>query len=61
MSNHQKMKAVGAYRYLALSDPESLVDLYIEKPIPTGHDLLVEGKSHLRQPCRLRRSGEKQL
>jgi NADPH2:quinone reductase len=45
MSNHQKMKAVGAYRYLALSNPESLVDLYIEKPIPTGRDLLVEVKA----------------
>ncbi|WP_410514957.1 zinc-binding alcohol dehydrogenase family protein [Paenibacillus sp. BR2-3] len=45
MSNHQKMKAVGAYRYLAISDPESLVDLYIEKPIPTGRDLLVEVKA----------------
>ncbi len=45
MSNHQKMKAVGAYRYLASSDPESLVDLYIEKPIPAGRDLLVEVKA----------------
>ena len=45
MINHQKMKAVGAYRYLPISDPESLVDLYIEKPIPTGRDLLVEVKA----------------
>lgn len=45
MSNVQKMKAVGAYRYLAISDPESLVDLFIEKPIPTGRDLLVEVKA----------------
>ncbi|MCD9024776.1 zinc-binding alcohol dehydrogenase family protein [Cohnella silvisoli] len=45
MSNNQKMKAVGAYRYLDLSDPESLVDLFIEKPIPTGRDLLVEVKA----------------
>ncbi|KRE41806.1 zinc-binding alcohol dehydrogenase family protein [Paenibacillus sp. Soil522] len=45
MSNHQKMKAVGAYRYLPLSDPECLVDLYIEKPIPTGRDLLVKVKA----------------
>lgn len=45
MSNHQKMKAVGAYRYLPLSDPESLVDLYIEKPVPTGRDLLVAVKA----------------
>ncbi|QWU16800.1 zinc-binding alcohol dehydrogenase family protein [Paenibacillus sophorae] len=45
MSNRQKMKAVGAYRYLPLSDPESLVDLHIEKPAPTGRDLLVEVKA----------------
>ncbi|MDT3428667.1 zinc-binding alcohol dehydrogenase family protein [Paenibacillus forsythiae] len=45
MINPPKMKAVGAYRYLPLSDPESLVDLYIEKPVPTGRDLLVEVKA----------------
>lgn len=45
MSNHPKMKAVGAYRYLPISNPESLVDLYIEKPVPTGRDLLVEVKA----------------
>ena len=45
MSNHQKMKAVGAYRYLPLADPECLVDLYIEKPVPTGRDLLVKVKA----------------
>ncbi|GGG13501.1 NADPH:quinone reductase [Paenibacillus albidus] len=45
MSNNQKMKAVGAYRYLAISDPESLVDLFIEKPLPAGRDLLVEVKA----------------
>lgn len=45
MSNHQKMKAVGAYRYLPLSDPKCLVDLYIEKPIPTGRDLVVNVKA----------------
>ncbi len=45
MNNHQKMKAVGAYRYLAITDPESLVDLFIEKPLPAGRDLLVEVKA----------------
>lgn len=45
MSNHQTMKAVGAYRYLPLSDPDSLVDLYIEKPVPTGRDLLIAVKA----------------
>ncbi|AKG37361.1 zinc-binding alcohol dehydrogenase family protein [Paenibacillus durus] len=45
MSNPLKMKAVGSYRYLPLSDPESLVDLHIEKPVPTGRDLLVKVKA----------------
>ncbi|AHV95457.1 zinc-binding alcohol dehydrogenase family protein [Paenibacillus sabinae] len=45
MSNPLNMKAVGSYRYLPLSDPESLVDLHIEKPVPTGRDLLVKVKA----------------
>lgn len=45
MSNLQKMKAVGACRYLPISDPDSLVDLYIEKPVPKGRDLLVAVKA----------------
>lgn len=36
------MKAVGLYRYLPITDPESLVDLEIETPSPTGRDLLVK-------------------
>ncbi|GAE28375.1 zinc-containing alcohol dehydrogenase [Halalkalibacter wakoensis JCM 9140] len=36
-----KMKAVGLYRYLPISDPESLLDVEIPKPTPQGHDLLV--------------------
>ncbi len=35
------MKAVGLTRYLPIDDPESLIDLEIEKPSPQGHDLLV--------------------
>jgi NADPH2:quinone reductase len=35
------MKAVGLTRYLPIDDPESLVDVEIEKPSPTGRDLLV--------------------
>ncbi|WP_078544537.1 zinc-binding alcohol dehydrogenase family protein [Litchfieldia alkalitelluris] len=35
------MKAVGLYRYLPVSNPESLVDIEIEKPKPLGRDLLV--------------------
>src|SRR5215207_11412054 len=35
------MKAVGLYRYLPLSDPESLLDLDVPTPTPAGRDLLV--------------------
>lgn len=35
------MRAVGLYRYLSITDPESLVDLDIPKPEATGRDLLV--------------------
>lgn len=35
------MKAVGLYRYLPITDPESLLDLEIPKPTPQGHDVLV--------------------
>ncbi len=35
------MRAVGLYRYLPITDPESLVDLDIPKPDVTGRDLLV--------------------
>ncbi|WP_041707333.1 zinc-binding alcohol dehydrogenase family protein [Alicyclobacillus acidocaldarius] len=36
------MKAVGLYRYLPISDPESLLDLEVERPRPQGRDLLVQ-------------------
>jgi zinc-binding alcohol dehydrogenase family protein len=36
------MKAVGLYRYLPISNPEALIDLDIDKPQPTGRDLLVK-------------------
>jgi len=35
------MKAVGLTRYLPISDPQSLVDVELPKPVATGHDLLV--------------------
>lgn len=35
------MKAVGLYRYLPITDPESLVDLELPMPSPTGRDLVV--------------------
>lgn len=45
MMTHGKMKAIGAYRYLPLSNPESLIDLQLDKPVPTGRDLLVKVKA----------------
>ena len=35
------MKAVGLYRYLPVEDPESLLDLDLERPTPGPRDLLV--------------------
>jgi NADPH:quinone reductase len=35
------MKAIGLTRYLPIADPESLVDVELADPVPTGHDLLV--------------------
>ncbi|EPZ42126.1 zinc-binding alcohol dehydrogenase family protein [Alicyclobacillus acidoterrestris] len=39
------MKAVGLYKYLPIDHPESLIDVEIEKPTPTGRDLLVRVKA----------------
>ncbi|HJS38067.1 MAG TPA: zinc-binding alcohol dehydrogenase family protein [Burkholderiales bacterium] len=39
------MKAVGHYQYLPIDRPESLVDVEIEAPRPSGRDLLVEVKA----------------
>lgn len=36
------MKAIGFYRSLPITDPESLLDLELEKPTPQGRDLLVK-------------------
>lgn len=35
------MKAVALTRYLAISDSESLIDVELEKPTPSAHDLLI--------------------
>ena len=35
------MKAVGLTRYLPISDPESLIDVEIDKPTAAGRDLLI--------------------
>ncbi|MFB5600115.1 MAG: zinc-binding alcohol dehydrogenase family protein [Nitrososphaeraceae archaeon] len=39
------MKAIGLIRYLPIENPESLVDVEVSKPIPTGHDILVSIKA----------------
>lgn len=39
------MKAVGLYKYLPIENQESLVDLDIERPTPTGRDNLVKVKA----------------
>ncbi|WP_250508939.1 zinc-binding alcohol dehydrogenase family protein [Caballeronia sp. GACF4] len=36
------MKAIGLTRYLPISNPESLVDIELDKPAPYGRDLLVK-------------------
>lgn len=35
------MKAIGLHRYLPIEHVESLIDFHMDKPIPTGRDLLV--------------------
>ncbi|MGQ7890103.1 zinc-binding alcohol dehydrogenase family protein [Paenibacillus sp. WC2504] len=39
------MKAVGLFRYLPIEHPESLINVEIEKPVPTGKDLLIKVKA----------------
>ena len=39
------MKAIGLYRYLPITDSESLLDFEIEKPVPGSRDLLVRVKA----------------
>src|SRR5215471_10697031 len=35
------MKAIALTRYLPITDPESLLDVTLPDPVPTGHDILV--------------------
>ena len=39
------MRAVGLTKYLPIDDPESLLDLELDKPTPQNHDLLVSIKA----------------
>jgi NADPH2:quinone reductase len=43
--SQQTMKAIALYKYLNIEDPESLVDVEVEKPKPTGRDILVKVKA----------------
>ncbi|MFC0211750.1 zinc-binding alcohol dehydrogenase family protein [Paenibacillus chartarius] len=45
MSENLTMKAVGLYRYLPIEAADSLVDVVVPKPSPSGRDLLVEVKA----------------
>ncbi|QWU16873.1 zinc-binding alcohol dehydrogenase family protein [Paenibacillus sophorae] len=44
-SSKPMMRAVGLYKYLEISEPESLIDLEMEKPLPAARDLLVKVKA----------------
>jgi len=39
------MKAIGLYKYLPIENPESLLDIEIEKPVAKGSDLLIKVKA----------------
>jgi NADPH2:quinone reductase len=54
------MKAIGLYRYLPIDDPESLLDLEIEKPVPGGRDLLVQVRAISVNPIDIRQRASRQ-
>jgi NADPH2:quinone reductase len=55
------MKAVGLYKYLPIDHPESLLDLEVETPVPTGRDLLVGVKAVSVNPVDTKRRAPKDL
>jgi len=55
------MKAVGLYKYLPIDHPESLLDLEVDTPVATGHDLLVEVKAISVNPVDTKRRAPKDL
>jgi NADPH2:quinone reductase len=55
------MKAVGLYRYLPIDHPESLLDLEIDRPVPTGRDLLVEVNAVSVNPVDTKRRAPKDM
>lgn len=50
------MKAVGLYQYLPIENEQSLIDLQIEQPKPTGKDLLIHVQAIAVNPvdCKVR-------
>ena len=55
------MKAVGLYKYLPIDHPESLLDLEVDTPVATGHDLLVGVKAISVNPVDTKRRAPKDL
>jgi NADPH2:quinone reductase len=55
------MKAVGLYKYLPIDHPESLLDLEVDTPVPTGRDLLVAVKAISVNPVDTKRRAPKDL
>ena len=55
------MKAVGLYKYLPIDHPESLLDLVLDTPVASGHDLLVEVKAISVNPVDYKRKAPKDL
>jgi NADPH2:quinone reductase len=55
------MKAVGLYKYLPIDHPESLLDLELETPVASGHDLLVGVKAISVNPVDTKRRAPKDL
>src|SRR6185312_14677933 len=43
--NEETMRAVGYRKSLPIDDPQSLMDIEIDKPAPQGRDLLVQVKA----------------
>jgi NADPH:quinone reductase-like Zn-dependent oxidoreductase len=55
------MKAVGLYKYLPIDHPESLLDLEVDTPTPSGRDLLVGVKAISVNPVDTKRRAPKDL
>ncbi|WP_419905744.1 zinc-binding alcohol dehydrogenase family protein [Kiloniella sp.] len=55
------MKAVALTHYLPIADPNSFFDIELEKPTPTGHDILVSVKAVAVNPvdCKVRAPKDK--